>query len=205
MTPTKNGIVHKDARDRAPPPAPKKLRTTQGSPAAVYASPLFLEGPTPGAPQADRTRCVSLCDQPLKVRELAAKQIATIYHPAFVKAQREDPDLARDEALEEAVKVTPLELSDGEMKDYLLEHVDTKTFSWNTEEIWVERNFSQEDGRVSTLNVCLQRYTPTTPEKYKFTVESLSRMASEPQGHWEEIGTGKGGKDRFWVEAEALN
>jgi len=55
-------------RDVAPPPAPKKVKPSQPSPTEVTIPLFFLHGPAPGAPAADRTRRVSLFDQPGVIR-----------------------------------------------------------------------------------------------------------------------------------------
>lgn len=201
-----------DPRDVAPPPAPKKPKM---KPTATDATPtpFFLHGPAPHAPRAERTRRVCLSTLPQPLRRPAAAHAAAIYLATFRKAFEGDSDWAHDDAEREAIVCTPLSLANESLRDYLTANVSPITFEWNTDELWFEREHSL--GKLAVINVAIQPLSQYSKVKWSFLIEelesspALKRTASDSvrpeNGHWEEIGSGKGGKHRFWVEAKAIN
>ena len=219
-TPTKNQISQSldayfgaDPRDRAPPPAPKKPRLACAAPTTLIYGIGGYDGSAPNAPCANRKLIVSMYDVPVSMREHAAKQLAATFLPVYRMEKAEFN--ASDIALDEAIKLTPLALPAGPLKEYLLSK-SVMTFEWDLTELWVDLIYKQ--GVISHVQVNIEkmqannRHVSSAPPPkviYRFSVDSLPAPTggadvSSANGHWEEIGSGKGGKHRFWVEAKAM-
>lgn len=187
-----------DARDRMPPPAPKKVKKDRPWGANIVAHPLVWHQ-VPDAPKKE-PRVIKLSAQPVALTELLAPHLAAVWLAKWREYKTDDTDGAAYLALNEVVEVTPLALPDGELKDFLVVAVGAFTFTLDIDELWIEPSF--RGGSVATVEVYVEGVGT-----YKIGIGEISGGATPQKslGHYEEIGTGKGGTARFWVEAVALN
>jgi hypothetical protein len=181
------------------PGAPRKARkaTKESSPTAVTTLPFFLHGPAPGAPKKEPLK-IQLSAQSVAVQKAMAAHIAAKFYPEWLKQREDDEDAAPYFALTEACELTPLALPEGPFKEMVTATFGYKTFTFDLDELWVDRNSNVHGHVVSlTVNVNMRKHTyPVDSE----AAESVSAV----YGHYEIAGTGKN-FHKIWVTAKPAN
>lgn len=195
-------------RETGPPPAPvrvSKFAMAQTSPNEV-SSPLSGWGVLPrstNAPKKPARNIVSMAHQPLPILCNLASILANQYLDAYyeLKSKNDDPeDDIQCEALAEACTITPGALP-SRFKSTISEAFGATTFIVDEFDVMIEHLHNME-GRLTRLKLTLW------DRAFVHSIEADKGESSKKRksrGHWEEIGTGKGGKARFWVEADAMN
>jgi hypothetical protein len=203
-----------DPRDRDAPPAPRKARKTAEDSSPNEIVHYFPEGPAPGAPRAVRARIIKLSMQAEDLRAAAAKDICTKWLPKYLENLVDnDHDAAGGIALDEVMKIAPLELPSGTYQNLIMSRIASTTFEYDIQEMWMERGFTAQDGKLSKVTLAIQgenSYGAAGPKrKYEFDLNTLVDPSErvDPRkdyGHWEVAGTGKS-FHKIWVTAKPAN